>query len=689
MISEEIVKILTVDAGDSETSVKQMRKEIKLLKDELLNLDETTDDYNKVLGALADRTFALKDMNETVRYSAADLGEQIATVNRIATGLASGFGAVQGTMALFGAESETLEKTMVKLQATIALVQGLQGLEGLTKDLKISVIQFRGCITAVKGFITGLSGLKLALVSTGIGALIVALGALTAAFIANRQEAESYNKILDKIEERQRKLEETNTETIEQTERELKVLQAQGASEEEILNKKLELYKKIAEEQRKLYQENEVKYRALRLEFKDDDSDEAKEILDRAKNAYETSLATYKKYSGKVKDTETDLKVLRIENGRKETENRKKTAEEAVEIEETKANDIKKEINSVQERIHKSLDSEIELRTRQYERERKLFEENNIYTEELTEEFNKDISELQEKKANERFRKIQEDSNKVIEEINKGIAEIQQTANNTIALETVKYNSGETDYDKDPQAAYANEKAYNDAVYQAKVEAIQKENELLQGELNNIHLTAEDRKKIQQELFDNGIRLSNLELEHKKKNDKAEIELEARKQKAKKATLQVASSVFGSLASLAGEATTVGKIAAVASATIDTYQSANAAYKAMAGIPMVGPALGAAAAAAAVVAGLANVKSILSVSTTSASSGGVSAGGSAAAVQPPSLNLVDSMPIQYTRNLLGDSETDEINKDTRVYVLEDDITTTQNKVRVTENNASF
>lgn len=51
----------------------------------------------------------------------------------------------------------------------------------------------------------------------------------------------------------------------------------------------------------------------------------------------------------------------------------------------------------------------------------------------------------------------------------------------------------------------------------------------------------------------------------------------------------------------------VAKMFAQTQAVIDTYASANAAYKAMAGIPVVGPALGFAAAAAAIAAGLANV----------------------------------------------------------------------------------
>ena len=38
---------------------------------------------------------------------------------------------------------------------------------------------------------------------------------------------------------------------------------------------------------------------------------------------------------------------------------------------------------------------------------------------------------------------------------------------------------------------------------------------------------------------------------------------------------------------------------------------------------------------------------------------------------------------------MTDTELDEINKPQKVYVLESDITETQNKVEVTENNATF
>lgn len=80
--------------------------------------------------------------------------------------------------------------------------------------------------------------------------------------------------------------------------------------------------------------------------------------------------------------------------------------------------------------------------------------------------------------------------------------------------------------------------------------------------------------------------------------------------------LSVASQTFANLSTILGKESAVGKAAAIAQTTIDTYQSATAAYKAMAGIPVVGPALGAVAAAAAVAAGIANVKKITSTKET-------------------------------------------------------------------------
>lgn len=77
--------------------------------------------------------------------------------------------------------------------------------------------------------------------------------------------------------------------------------------------------------------------------------------------------------------------------------------------------------------------------------------------------------------------------------------------------------------------------------------------------------------------------------------------------------LKMASDTFGNLATIAGEETEAGKFFASTQAAIDTYASAVAAYRSMASIPVVGPALGTIAAAAAITTGLRTVAKINSV----------------------------------------------------------------------------
>lgn len=77
--------------------------------------------------------------------------------------------------------------------------------------------------------------------------------------------------------------------------------------------------------------------------------------------------------------------------------------------------------------------------------------------------------------------------------------------------------------------------------------------------------------------------------------------------KEKKSNLE---SITGMLRQGSKEQMAVQKAQGLAQAAISTYQAANSAYSALAGIPIVGPALGAAAAAAAIAYGLNNVAQI-------------------------------------------------------------------------------
>ena len=94
------------------------------------------------------------------------------------------------------------------------------------------------------------------------------------------------------------------------------------------------------------------------------------------------------------------------------------------------------------------------------------------------------------------------------------------------------------------------------------------------------------------------------------KYSKAAIEIKRAEEEAK---LSLASEFAGNIATIFGEQTAIGKAAAIAATTIETYKGATSAYASLAAIPIVGPILGIAAAGTAVASGLANVKKILSV----------------------------------------------------------------------------
>ncbi|WDE11343.1 hypothetical protein [Thalassomonas haliotis] len=121
-------------------------------------------------------------------------------------------------------------------------------------------------------------------------------------------------------------------------------------------------------------------------------------------------------------------------------------------------------------------------------------------------------------------------------------------------------------------------------------------------------------------LGDNEIAKAELQTQFRADNELAVTESEQRMTAIKQAEeeAKLKSGVDGMLGNLQALASTgkkgaqIAKAAAIGQATIKTYESANNAYSSLAGIPIIGPALGVAAAAAAIAAGMANVAQIKS-----------------------------------------------------------------------------
>jgi len=99
-------------------------------------------------------------------------------------------------------------------------------------------------------------------------------------------------------------------------------------------------------------------------------------------------------------------------------------------------------------------------------------------------------------------------------------------------------------------------------------------------------------------------------MEIRKRYAQAEVEIA---KLASDQKMELAAGFANNLAIIFGENTAIGKAAAIAETTINTYTAAMAAYKSLAGIPVIGPVLGIAAAGAAIATGIATVKKIVEV----------------------------------------------------------------------------
>jgi hypothetical protein len=144
---------------------------------------------------------------------------------------------------------------------------------------------------------------------------------------------------------------------------------------------------------------------------------------------------------------------------------------------------------------------------------------------------------------------------------------------------------------------------------------------------------------------------------------------------------KIATDGLNNLATILGEETAAGKAAAIASATISTFQSAQSSYASLAGIPIIGPALGFAAAGAAVASGFAQVKAITATklpslagkSAPSAGGGTPSAPSMGSAPQPPAFNVVGVSETNQLAGAIGEQEQQPV----QAYVVSGDITTAQ------------
>lgn len=177
--------------GSLRSQLRQAQADVSELSSKFGATSREAIEAAKRAGELKDRIGDAKALTDAFNPDA-----KFKALSSSLAGVAGGFAAVQGGMALFGQQSEDVEKTLLKVQSAMALSQGLQSVGESIDSFKqlgavlkstSAVQKVMTAATAAYAFVNGAAttGLKLfraALIGTGIGAIVVGLGLLISNF---------------------------------------------------------------------------------------------------------------------------------------------------------------------------------------------------------------------------------------------------------------------------------------------------------------------------------------------------------------------------------------------------------------------------------------------------------------------------------------------------------------------------
>lgn len=217
-----------------DADVKPLKKQLREATQELQLARQRYGEFSTEAVNAAQKVAGIRDSIEDANEAAQvfDPGKRFQALTTAASTAAGGIAAVQGAMALFGGESQEVEKALLKVQSAMALSQGLSQLKDIGKvgaQLKTTFI----------GLTTGVNGFKKALIATGIGALVVAVGLLVTYWEDILGLVNGVGSEQKKLNEATQKDLEANKEKLDAIDGQANQLKLQGKSEEDILKLKI------------------------------------------------------------------------------------------------------------------------------------------------------------------------------------------------------------------------------------------------------------------------------------------------------------------------------------------------------------------------------------------------------------------------------------------------------------------
>lgn len=177
-MAENLDLNVNVNTKSAEGSVGSLKKQLREAQNEVVTLADKFGATSKQAIEAAKRTAELRDRigDAKALTDVYNPDAKFKALTSALAGVAGGFAALQGGMSLFGAESENVQKSLLKVQSAMALSQGLN-------QVGESIDSFKNLATQISGnVVKAFSTLRGAIISTGIGALVVGVGLLIANF---------------------------------------------------------------------------------------------------------------------------------------------------------------------------------------------------------------------------------------------------------------------------------------------------------------------------------------------------------------------------------------------------------------------------------------------------------------------------------------------------------------------------
>jgi len=701
----EIKKVINIEAGNSLTILKDYKTYIDNLKKSLDELDKSSDEYAQTVKDIEKAEDRLNSMmqagNNKLEQANAkyeelidtlqDLEDQLNDVNDagdkldIEDKIADVTENIRDLVDETANSSDGIEEMGESgVSAFGTLLRGADGFKGslgvLNGNLGDTVRVLAQCGKAA--MTAGSEAAAAEALATGGLTIIISLLVLTITYwdeISNFLD-EAMDKLEDltgtqnsyrrAVEETEKSIADMNARLDESNEKldfRLRLMRAQGATALEVSRAELSTLNK---------QKNEILNQLSQGYSVTIDEEQEKQLLDRLQLVKD-----------RIKKTNEDII---IEQARVDTQERARQEAEKnnIKTHNTNVSNIRKEhfdkeeeqrnkeVEQILNRLHKANTDEITLLDEKYNKEKELLEAAGKETNELTEEYENNRLELMKKAAD----KQQAEANKAMK------AEIENLKNEK---EQELYELQYKEFDGNNLDV---EKQRLDAKWEIEQEYYLNRIELQQEYLENFVGSKEAEAEAEKELDNLRQELSNKQMKYNydvAENGKKKADEEKKyKEKALMATLNIAGDIFGSLSDLAEENSEAQKLFNIMETTMSTLTGAINAYKSMAGIPIVGPALGAAAAAAVTAAGIANITKIKQTTKdNSPSLGGMETSGLSMTSVSPLLNEEADIQRMTTLNEQGDSIRESQN--VRVYVVDQDIRDANKKAEVVENNATF